>query len=262
MKLRTIISAWQEKRRLIKASQERSSSLNGSTVPGSYGLNPETKDVNASEKLIDYGSIKVYDNIEDLPMLRYVKMDVESDTKYLIISGSPEKEQLEHARLNIISQFREANPNSQSKEHFDTIRKIDQHVAKIVRVTSLLEGISMGYHPGIVEQLHIDGFKFDFTAETIEKDIEKVEEGLRGEVHKLTVLQEKLKELDKGNTKNKKNSIQDYIRAVNQYNAAFGTKYSLYNPEFKTIEYCSMMTELKEHYQPLKTQQNGSRATH
>lgn len=235
-----------------KVSQGKSLSSKESTGQDIYGSQNQMSESDGSDSLIEYGSVKVCDSIYTLLMKKFVKIVVENDISQLIISGSPSPEALEAAKVSVISQYHEACPNPISKQHLTTIKKIEAHKTKIVRVLTIVGALRESYSEALIEQLRDDKYNYPFTHESLLADLDKVEESLRGDLHKLTKAQADLKIQDEKSAKGaKKHTMLDYITSIHRYNSAFGTKYNLQDENLFVIDYCSMMNELREHYRTL-----------
>ena len=225
------------------------------------GQGPKTPVSENSSSQIDFGQPAVCSSIEELTMKKYVKVVVDNDLSQLIVNGSPEPEQLEKAKLSIISQYQEACPNPISKQHLSVISKIEMCRTRITRILNIVSCLRINYSESLIEELREDNYRHAFTRETMEADLIKVEESLSGDINKMAKLQEELNSLDRNKPKSKKLTTQDFIKSILQYNAAFGTKYSLYDDNLYTAVYCSMMNELQDHYRTITHKDNG-RATH
>lgn len=191
-------------------------------------------------------------------MRKYVDLVVKNDISQLIISGSPEPEQLERAKLEIISQCQEICPNPLSNQHLRIAKKMEAIYTKIVRVSSIIACLRQCYDPVLINELRQDKYNKPFTTESLEADLNNIESALRGDVHKLEKLKVEYAELDKKADK-RPPTVQGFIRALNQYNSAFGTKYSIYDDNLYVIVYYTMMSELQDHYRTLNSKADNGR---
>lgn len=175
---------------------------------------------------------------------------VEDDISQLIVSGSPSKEQLDSARLSIVSQYQEACPNPVSEMHLRIAKRTEDLHYKIVRVTYIIGCLKLGYNPILIEELRKEKYKHPLTPATLQKDLENIEGALRGDLHKLTLAKAEYKKLEDDKDK-KPATAKTYRSSVLQYDAVFKTDYALKYDQLMTSTYCDMMNALQEHYKTL-----------
>ncbi len=142
------------------------SSLKQSTASDS--VNQETKAFPDSEPLILCGSVR------DLWLSDFITCSVDKDYKVLIQSGTPTPEQLLDCWFNIVSQYYVLIKSKEAKKYVELEAKIKRFKIKIMNVECLIYALQSAYHEELADCLRIWGYEYDFTPESIGKDITKI----------------------------------------------------------------------------------------
>lgn len=121
----------------------------------------------------------VNDDIKHLKVKDIINIIVYKDYSSIILAGEPSEAQILEAVENIMFHYHDTVMDEKTEVYVKTVTKIHELQIKMNRVNMNMEALKLMRDSGIIEELKVDGFKFQFTEDTYLKDIERIKTALK-----------------------------------------------------------------------------------
>lgn len=207
----------------------------------------------AQEKLKEE-PVVVCSDIEKLTFDKFIKCMVDSDLTVLRVSGIPTGTQLFMAWINILSEHYRLIGSMEQEKQIKTMAKMEALNLKITVVTAICTALYQWLNPKLTDCLRVWGYKFQFTGETLLKDLERVMVDVSNDNFKLEKLKHEweLKEKQK-NRKGQKTTKEIYMRMLYEIEKFRNMRYP---PDKITLyEFDMFYNELIEYNEVMRAQE-------
>ena len=190
--------------------------------------------------------------LENLRFSDYIKCVCDLNYSVLVISGIPGADEIFMAWVRLLSQFYTLIDNEEAARHIELVSTIEAINTKILQVSGLVEVLRSAQNDKSIDQLvnclQLWGYEFDFSTDSLQKDLDTVERWLSSDRLKLEKAKLKYQEIEDERVENGQKEVQksDYIRNLLAI-AKHRDRTTIRPEDINTMEYCIMYKELADY---------------
>lgn len=126
-------------------------------------------------------------SLEDLLFTDFIKCACDKEYSVLVVQGEPTDEQLQVAWVVLWSEHLSLMASKEASAHIEISAKIERMSTKIIIVSKLIEVLKVEPHESLIAELKEWGYSYQFTPESIEKDIQRVTNKIANDKTKLAI---------------------------------------------------------------------------
>lgn len=197
----------------------------------------------------------LYQNCDQLPLDRFIKVVCEGDLNQLIISGTVPLYVLAETWANIFYEYLDLQKNNQAKYRIELARDVAYYQARLTRLQTILYCLRIIYHPDIHAQLKDMGFDVTLDPQNIDEylgTLQSVETRSKEWSIDMKIKMAELEVLDEQENTDHAKVDKTYFTGLLSKIATYKHVPVIRAGEVTVTEFCAMFEEFVSYIQQLK----------
>lgn len=196
------------------------------------------------------------DDIKTLTVEDFIDIIIRKVYTKLILAGEPTEAQITEAIEDIMFHYQDAVMDDKTDVYIKSVAKIHEIQIKLNRVNMNIEALKVIRDEGIISELKEDGFNYEFSEDSYEKDIQRINTALKRDTIQYNKIKRQIVEMQSSGKSGKPLTADDIytnLAELRKFENYQSEPYKLAQ-ELSLYGYCQALKRYNKHIELLKKQ--------